>query len=149
MPMLIVTVSCTVPTITGERGNFFAQVVRALHRSTQFTRGQHQQELFASVAANAVISAQVGLQPARNLAQSFVAKQMAQRIIHFFEVIDVGENYAQGLLFAAGPFQFALQHAENFGMIQQARQRIARRRLAHRLARRDQFVLQIKNAFAS
>jgi hypothetical protein len=75
---------------------------------------------------------------------------MAESVVHFFEVINVAQNYGHSAFFAvaARACDFALQNVHNHTSIPQTGERIMRGFKAHLFARLHQIVLQMQNALS-
>jgi hypothetical protein len=77
------------------------------------------------MTADEVVGANVLSHPLSGVAENQVSGEMAEGVVDFLEVIDVGQDDGKRGALTASPVQLALENVEDRGTVPQVSQRIA------------------------
>jgi hypothetical protein len=69
----------------------------------QVAVGENHQEFLATVSTHDIVYTQLRTKPFRDFLQRFVAKKMPQCVVHFLEVVDIGQYDAEWFSTTLGP----------------------------------------------
>src|ERR1035437_868224 len=131
--------------LTGEGG---AHALGLAGGAGLIAAGKDDQKLLAAVTADGVVRTGDGLHAAGEFAQDGIAGEVAVGVVDGFEVIEVGQDEADGTVFAGAAGELALEDIEDRGAVPDAGEKILGGLLAQLLAGGNQFALQIDDAGA-
>ena len=103
--------------LIGKRG---AHTLGLISGACGIAAGEDDEKLFAAVAAHRVVAAGCALHAAGELAQNGIAGEVAVSVVDHLEVVEIGENDADGTIFAGTPGKLALEDIENRGPVPDA-----------------------------